>query len=797
MKTIIDRLEKIKYSAIPKSIGYRRKQATGTSINLTDSIEGEVGIKLDGNSYQETRSGKNLLEYPYYHTTKTSNGITFTDNGDGSITINGTATEESIFWLTHGDYWEYDKDNLLYLPTGTYTISQTGNANISICADIYYESGSKYPFTRNNTSPLTITLTENATGNIRVVISKGATINNATIFPMIEQGTTATEYEQYGASPSPDYPSEVEVVKGYNLLKLSEDNDEVTTNSGNPNIGTITFNEDSYTVDTTSMIKDSGRGDWFYFSTEIGKKYTLSWSSDGNFTNVRIFCLDKTTYTQNSDNATGSMTITATENGCYFRTWTSSGKIATLNYAMVVESDIPKPYVPYQNIGVKTTGKNLFINELVTITNSTNWTLENITNGIKVTHNNSYATGSPSVTYNLKPNTTYTLSSVLGKYTGTTAYISINYGDTWKYNLDLLTANSKTFTTDDTGVLKLGFGGVSANSYVEFTNIQLEEGSVATSYEPYQENITYIDLKKNNLFDKDNADIISGYLATSTVGNLVGTLDNLNLIVREKCKPNTTYTISKIKSARLRVASYPSLVKEGQLNNGVYNDNGTNVTITTGAEDNYIYIFYWTSSGDTLTSDEILSSIKIYEGAEAEDSWEICKVGDIKDELDLTTGIFTKRIGKIVLNGSENWSLKTNPRRFDISSSTLGINNILYGTTPMENSLMQKCNRFRYIPSENWGNYYYYKNWLVISDNTSEISSLEDFKVWLSENNVIIYYPLATPYEVNLGEIEKQKTFKDVTYIDLLSTLETSIEADYCSNEVLDIDNFKITVKEI
>lgn len=39
-----------------------------------------------------TRTGKNLLRYPYHNTTLTKNGITFTDNGDGSITLNGTST---------------------------------------------------------------------------------------------------------------------------------------------------------------------------------------------------------------------------------------------------------------------------------------------------------------------------------------------------------------------------------------------------------------------------------------------------------------------------------------------------------------------------------------------------------------------------------------------------------------------------------------------------------------------------------------------------------------------------------
>lgn len=46
-----------------------------------------------------TRTGKNLIPYPYYHTTRTDSGITWTDNGDGTITANGTATKTSYFAL--------------------------------------------------------------------------------------------------------------------------------------------------------------------------------------------------------------------------------------------------------------------------------------------------------------------------------------------------------------------------------------------------------------------------------------------------------------------------------------------------------------------------------------------------------------------------------------------------------------------------------------------------------------------------------------------------------------------------
>ena len=68
------------------------KDVTGYPITLTDQLAGEKPIKL--NIY----GGKNLIPYPYVNTTMTKNGITFTDNGDGTITVDGTATADTRFY---------------------------------------------------------------------------------------------------------------------------------------------------------------------------------------------------------------------------------------------------------------------------------------------------------------------------------------------------------------------------------------------------------------------------------------------------------------------------------------------------------------------------------------------------------------------------------------------------------------------------------------------------------------------------------------------------------------------------
>lgn len=45
-------------------------------------------------------NGRNWLPYPYYETTSTERGITFTDNGDGTVTVNGTATDTATFYCS-------------------------------------------------------------------------------------------------------------------------------------------------------------------------------------------------------------------------------------------------------------------------------------------------------------------------------------------------------------------------------------------------------------------------------------------------------------------------------------------------------------------------------------------------------------------------------------------------------------------------------------------------------------------------------------------------------------------------
>ena len=129
------------------------------------------------------RLGKNLIQYPYIETTKTLNGITFTDNGDGTITANGTATSSAYFNLSSN----------ICVKDLTVTLSgcPSGGSTSRYFILLYY-SANGYPEIGNG---LTKTPTDNV--NVQIRIAQGATLNNLTFKPQLELGSTATDYEPY------------------------------------------------------------------------------------------------------------------------------------------------------------------------------------------------------------------------------------------------------------------------------------------------------------------------------------------------------------------------------------------------------------------------------------------------------------------------------------------------------------------------------------------------------------------------------------------------------------------------
>jgi hypothetical protein len=137
--------------------------------------------------------GANLIPFPYYYPEpKTINGVTWTPNADGSITLNGTQTQGNgiPLWLTETDPILFDGAYSASLgtplPSGCtfYLNFNDGLGNADIISGA--ESGTK-------------TINNRYCYSIRFWINAGTVFNNVTLYPMLNRGTTAVPYKPYRA----------------------------------------------------------------------------------------------------------------------------------------------------------------------------------------------------------------------------------------------------------------------------------------------------------------------------------------------------------------------------------------------------------------------------------------------------------------------------------------------------------------------------------------------------------------------------------------------------------------------
>lgn len=222
------------------------EEAEGENLTLTETSDARFSkFNIKGNTSQETREGYNILETTLQ--SQTINGLTITVNEDKSITINGTSTTELRLFIN---------DNLnisLQGDYGFYLIGKNSKVNLQGTVNALTENYIKYA---DNFEFITKNYAEASTlSNIFIYIQNNTTFNNETYKVMITKGTEQKEYEQYGVSPSFEYPSELKTIKdtaniavcNKNFLKITSITRTVTKNGV-----TITIDDDGLiTIDGT------------------------------------------------------------------------------------------------------------------------------------------------------------------------------------------------------------------------------------------------------------------------------------------------------------------------------------------------------------------------------------------------------------------------------------------------------------------------------------------------------------------------------------------------------------------
>ena len=363
----------------------------------------------------------------------------------------------------------------------------------------------------------------------------------------------------------------------------------------------------------------------------------------------------------------------------------------------------------------------------------------------------------------IRPNTTYYKTSTVSPRT---KYFDINKVplNTTTY-WDVPTGGSAgTFTTPDNAYyLRFSFP-FTGSSAIDADTIMVKEGT-DTTYEPYQGSNYAINLGVENLFEgvfeEGGWDIGNGQKQYAPGRNRCPDLIPVN--------PSTTYTISFENTGTCYVLEYGSnsdYLTYSQVSYRTYNG-----SFTTNANTRYITFYYIPYNHDFTLNEEC----QLEKGPKANSYTpygttpiELCKIGNYKDYFykDSDKWYLHKEIGKVVLNGSESWgkSSKTQVNRYYVAN--------IFVTILSASSIDLISNYFVCITpnqsdSNNIGLAKYNENGLMVNFSLTDTNfdTLEKFKTWLTSNNVLVRYVLATP------------TYNKITYEPLLEQLEAYYHA--------------------
>lgn len=473
------------------------KEEEGKNISIESANLPAIEVRIEGESQQATRSGKNLLDNTA--TTKISNGITFTVNSDKTVNVNGTNDSSANSSLIIN---RYDLSPGTYIlngcPSGgasnTYrlAIQETGSYSILGSIDI-----------GNGSGEFTIDTTTNV--QIAIFIQKGLTINNLLFKPMLREATIADDtYEQYGASPSPDYLSEIENLEGENIcpsLNTTRTINGVTFIKNKD--GSITMNGTA-TAETTYPINVNTTTNTRTVLLKANSKYRMLSSYESGKYTTQVFYLKNNAMTYNSSLIE---TVEETKAGMYIRVYKDAVLDNVTIYPQITKGEEYKLYVPYNSLEFKDVGSNVLelskgtvtLNgvtltsdgETITIngTVSGNYPAVKLTNGLKAaisleTLVNNYISERVAQLEDIKD---CTIQSIISGGSSTfTPYIG-SYNKTVRELWYGIGTPAITIQTSSTSLIAIYLGekGSTYNNYK--IKIGINKGTVAKAYEPYKQ----------------------------------------------------------------------------------------------------------------------------------------------------------------------------------------------------------------------------------------------------------------------------------------------------------------------
>lgn len=263
------------------------------ALKVSDKYAEEVGVTIDDSSTSadktwssqkintavdnlqssiSTSQGRNLIPYPL--TNRTTNGITYTVQSDGSVLANGTASAEN------NAYYNFAYKTLKLGDT-SYTLSCEGLPK-SVYVYVYDETIGKAIANVSNT-PVTKTFVGDSTHtySLSINVGKGTPVSDLAIKPILEMGTIAHVYEPISESNVnlKDAIDKISTSQGRNLISYPYYNGTSFESNGvtytvNEVDGTITVNGTATKESDFRLVSPYDTSD--RKTLELGQTYTLS-----------------------------------------------------------------------------------------------------------------------------------------------------------------------------------------------------------------------------------------------------------------------------------------------------------------------------------------------------------------------------------------------------------------------------------------------------------------------------------------------------------------------------------------
>lgn len=618
-------------------------------------------LVVDGKSTQETRSGKNLLKN--IGVSNTSNGITFTVNDDKTILANGNndGTANSSFII-----------NNYSLKAGTYILNGCPSGGSSTTYRLAIQKTSDWSVLGLDTGSGSKQFTIDEATNIQVgiFIQKGQTISNLSFKPMIRLSSIIDDtYEQYGVMPSPDYPSEVECVRGKNLY------------------GNITWQVQTYAYFQLPTLNED-----YTLSLKLKEGKTIPkglyvrftqygyYDKNQKFIDIILNGVQVSRFINNKHKTLGHLN--------YLSVYTPGYKDTLQDYfdIQLEKGSLATDYVPYNSIQIKDVGKNIFNKNKTERQNGASKTV--LETGVRAT------------------------VKTAGQY----RYFIIKLGGSELLGKTITWSRTITPSGENKGQISLYFGNENS---IAVKNIG---GSTASGVKS-----TYI---PNTFPDNTNSVYVLLYANSNGTGNVGDYVDYTDLM----------FVISD------SIGEYED-----------YQESTLNIDL----------------QGNELCSLPI----------------------NVKDELIIENGRakIIKNVGKYDITGNEAWALR-NTTSNNISTYSLA-KPFQYKYLQPAISNYAMCNNFNVgLSVEGVAVMYHPQYYLdkvilclygnrTISDNilyiNIGINTLTEFKTWLSTHNTIVYYQLATPAEIDLGEVDTLSTFEGANNLLIDTNLNTTISGSY------------------